>query len=89
MTITELNNKKEAAQTAANELNSSVPEAIQNVHKLIKGHEKQDEIRCALNAVIIHSTRAVESLREYVYLLDGIMRETELKWPPSCVQAKK
>lgn len=33
--------------------------------------------------------RVADSLREYRSLLEGVMNETRLKWPPSCMQQEK
>lgn len=89
MTIMELKDKRETAQKATDALNKEIPEAIQTILKLAKGHEKIDEIRTALNAVAVHSNRAVAVLQDYTWLLDGIMRGTELEWPPTCGTKKK
>lgn len=89
MTIMELKDKRETAQKAADALSKEIPEAIQAILKLAKGHEKIDEIRTALNTVAIYSNRAVAALQDYTWLLDGIMRNTELEWPPTCGTKKK
>lgn len=84
MTIMDLNDKREKASRALENLRRDLPENLAAINTKTKGSEHEDKIRALINTCARESAIAAEVISEYTCLLDDIMRASALKWPPAC-----
>lgn len=88
MTVKELCNRESDIERAISQLNSALDAFRDTLNSVPTDDKLSKEVRSSLTrsnyAVCTAAHEAIKLLREYSGLMDGIMRNTRLAWPPVC-----
>lgn len=88
MTVKELCNRESDIERVINQLNNALEAFRDTLNSVPTDGKLSKEARSGLTssnyAVCTAAHEAIRLLREYSSLVDGIMRNTRLAWPPAC-----
>lgn len=93
MTISNLVEKKDELDSAISHASAIINSVNDNFKKIAKfeqtadksGKEAVELARASVNALIMDLDKSRALLRNYSSLLDDIMRQTEIPWPPRSI----
>lgn len=89
ITLKKLNDRRENIQRA---IEYALRFQQEDVNKILEIADKAgcgDDIRIHFYRPSIENKEIVQTLREYLYLIEDIIDTTAIDWPPTCLQSKK